>query len=214
MSKNNTNEPLDVYKIIKRIPSLNFLTEAHEAVENRSFVEKIDWDPKRAANYLAILEDVVKSFDTSTKLGECKAEAFTDIYFVYKDNVDCWNDEHPEEEQLKADKGMLDRWQKAVQDRIKRKTLSFNKNMNIEEESYSCLCETVYVEILKYEIEYALSLKNICEQVDVELPDYETLKLETLTAVYDYFEWYVDSDDFESEECQEFFEKWKEALEE
>ena len=219
MKNHSTNESVNEYEILKKCPSAAFLTEAHEAVQNRSFVEKIDWDHEKGANYLAILESVIRSFDTSTKLGECKAEAFTDAYLTYRDFVDLWNEEHPEEEQIKADKEMLDRWQDAVQDRVERKVLSMDEKMTVGDEETDELCAAVYVVIYENELEHLLALKNLCEQMGIELPDYETLKLEALTAIYDYYEWnvrevvYVDGD-FETEECQAFYEKWKEALNE
>ena len=191
-------------------------SEVRKTVKDHSFVTDIEWNPENACNYLEILGTVFKTFDPALPLDDCKIEAFKSIYAIYKDYVDVWNDDNSERT-LKINKEMQERWNNAVKEKISRDALTIDEKADIYNCAFDPLCAIVYKAIFEDEIVLLLALRNTCKQKGIILPDFETLVLEAYTAIYDYYKWYVTEvvytdGDFYTEECQEFFDKWRNAI--
>ena len=211
------NIPSDIDELLRDgSTAARFLTDARKSIENKNFVKEIDWDPANASTYLEILESMIRSFAPSSKLDQCKIEAFKDVYILYKIYVDSWNEQNPGDE-YKPNIDMKNRWEKGVQELISLNRMVIHDDIDLFDYDFDVVCEIVYLAIFKEEIEPLLTAHNLCKCLDIPFYDYEAIKLETLTAIYDYYEWYVremgySDGDFETPECQEFFMKWKMSM--
>ncbi len=187
--------------------NLAFFSKIHDSVKSRTFLEKVDYDGEKTCDYTEMLKDIIKTFDTSDTLAMCKAEALSDALFLYEGFAEGLA--HDKAYHIHED--LLKTWKAALSE----KGLKISRDL--PEVNTNEVCETVYLGILEGEIEQLLVFKEVCKQIGIEFPVFESLKLETLSAVYDIYEAYVREQgytdgDFESPECQEFYQRWQLAL--
>ena len=219
MMINSTNDEtqLQIKEVLSTNPVGQSMLEAHDMIMDRSFVESVDWNIRKIFEYVSILRDIMRTFDPESALGKCKIEAFSDILsFLDITAAGMGEDERfmKDRESIKdtADK-MLNEWQNELMNNSKIKLYDFTTSNSTSE------CMIIYNRILEEEIESTLSVKLLCEKMNIPFTGFLAIKLETLTAVFDIYESYVREQgytygDFESSECQEFYKMWQLALSE
>lgn len=218
MADNNINNEINtrITEALSTNPVGQSMLEAHDMIMDRSFVESVDWNIRKIFEYVLILKDIMRTFDPESAIGKCKIEAFSDILsFLDITAAGMGEDERfmKDRESIKdtADK-MLNEWQDELINNSKIKLYDFTTSDS------TCECIIIYNRILEEEIESTLSVKLLCEKMNIPFTGFLAIKLETLTAVFDIYESYVREQgytdgDFETEICQTFFKKWQKSLE-
>ncbi len=212
MNDNANTNKIDIYELFKdKFASSSFFTDAYDAVSSRAFIDDVKYNERNACNYLEILETFIKSLNSATPLDVCKIEAFMNIHRLYEGLVDTLKSDI----NLTLNQSLSEKWTDVVNDRINTGLLKLTDAL--PEDASDTVCEIVYVSVFEHEITHLLALRNLCLQENIKFPDYEEMLFEAFTAIYNYYEETVrefdyEDGDFESPECQEFYQRWQLAL--